>query len=94
MGGLRTLRGLSIEKLITASLEDEDAPWFDSSKLDMFPDLPKALISYLFILVEQGVNVAARDLLSRLFIDSLSLKVSMFSTPSTYISLGTRLPRY
>ncbi|KAF8533860.1 hypothetical protein BDD12DRAFT_897560 [Trichophaea hybrida] len=51
------LRELSIKKLIISSLDQEDVAWFDSCDWDMFPDLPRAIVSHLSTLIEQGVDV-------------------------------------
>jgi hypothetical protein len=68
-----TLRELSMKQLIASGLEQEqDASWFDYCDLEIFPELPMAVISHISAQIERGVDImrispSAPDVVSQIF---------------------------
>lgn len=92
-GGVQSLRDLSVKRLVSSSFEQDDNCWLDCRDLDIFPDLPPAILSHIITQGEQRVNVmekssSAIKLLSFAFnalhkherIDDLNMSILPFST--------------
>jgi len=54
---MQSLKELSLKKLTTSYLDQEDVAWFDACNWEMFPDLLRAILSNLSTLIEHRVDV-------------------------------------
>jgi len=88
---VQSLKELSLKKLTTSSLDQEDVAWFDACDWEMFPDLLRAILSNLSTLIEHRVDVmktspSAWNLLWRILIllnkksDILNMSTIPFNT--------------
>jgi hypothetical protein len=54
---VQSLKELSLKKLTTSSLDQEDVAWFDACDWEMFPDLLRAILLNLSTLIEHRVDI-------------------------------------